>query len=136
MEESLGHVTFEQDQPNFLGASYAAKRYGEETSEKIDLAVRKILDRCFGRALELLRKGRPVLEESAQLLLAKETLKEEELEIFFHKLQEIVKVDHGQLDQLPSSVLLQNHSNGGWHSQSSEETAARSTHTLNAVETI
>jgi cell division protease FtsH len=136
MEESLGHVTFEQDQPNFLGASYAAKRYGEETSEKIDLAVRKILDRCFGRALDLLGKGRAVLEESAQLLLAKETLKEEELEIFFHKLQEIVKVDHGQLDQLPSSVLLQNHSNGGWHSQGGEKTAARSTDTLNAVETI
>jgi cell division protease FtsH len=136
MEESLGHVTFEQDQPNFLGASYAAKRYGEETSEKIDLAVRKILDRCFARALELLREGRPILEESAQLLLSKETLKEEELEVFFRRLQELVKVDHGQLDQLPSSVLFQNHSNGGWHSQGSEKTAARSTDALNSAETV
>jgi len=136
MEESLGHVTFEQDQPNFLGASYAAKRYGEETSEKIDLAVRKILDRCYARALTLLRKGRPILEESAQLLLTKETLKEEELEVFFRRLQESVKVDHGQLDQLPSSVLLQDHSNGGRHSQGGEKTATRSTDTLNAAETI
>ncbi|MDQ3233721.1 MAG: hypothetical protein M3Q07_18030, partial [Pseudobdellovibrionaceae bacterium] len=137
MEESLGHVTFEQDQPNFLGASYAAKRYGEETSEKIDVAVRKILDRCFSRALELLRKGRPILEDSAQLLLTKETLKEEELEVFFRRLHEtVVKVDHGQLDQLPSSVLFQDHSNGGWHSQGGEKITPRSADTLNAAETI
>jgi cell division protease FtsH len=136
MEESLGHVTFEHDQPNFLGASYAAKRYGEETSEKIDLAVRKILDRCYARALTLLCKGRPILEESSQLLLTKETLKEEDLEVFFRMLQDCMKVDHGQLDQLPSSVLLQDHSNGGRHSQGSEKTATRSTDTFNAAETI
>jgi cell division protease FtsH len=137
MEETLGHVTFEQDQPNFLGASYAAKRYGEETSEKIDLAVRKILDRCFSRALELLREGREILEESAQLLLVKETLREEELEVFFRRLRETLeKVNNGKLDQLPSSVLLQDDSDGGWDRQGGEEIAPRPADTLNSVETV
>jgi cell division protease FtsH len=137
MEESLGMATFEQDQPNFLGASFATKRYGEETSERIDRAVRSILDRCFGRALELLRQNQAILEESAALLLTKETLREEELEVFFRRVQDAsAKVDHGQLDQLSSPVLLQDYSNGGWHSQGGEKAAPRAADTLNATQTI
>ncbi len=88
MDEELGHVNFDQDQQNFLGASYRPKRYGEETAEIIDKAVKKILDRCFIRALELLKDARSILEESAELLLTKETLKEEELEGFFARMSQ------------------------------------------------
>lgn len=86
MDEILGPGNFDNDQQNFLGTSYGVKRYGDQTAEKIDVGVKKILDRCFERALSLLQEAQPILVESAELLLIKETLKEDELQSFFQKL--------------------------------------------------
>ncbi len=86
MDESLGPCNFDNEQQNFLGTSYGVKRYGDQTAEKIDIAVKSILDRCFDRSLNLLQEAQPILVESAELLLIKETLKEDELQSFFLKL--------------------------------------------------
>lgn len=83
MDEQLGNGSFDQETSSYLGPNFGNKRYGEETAEKIDKAVKSILDRCFQKSLQLLNDARPILDESAELLLLKETLKEEELQRFF-----------------------------------------------------
>ena len=74
MVEKLGYVSFEEDQPNFLGVPYAKPReYSEDTAREIDIAE------AFDKAVALVEKNRDVLERGAQMLLARETLVEADL---------------------------------------------------------
>ncbi len=83
MVEKLGQVAFEDAPHNFLGTpapSYAHERkYSEETAREIDTAVRDILRQAFDKAVGILRSKRAILERTAQKLLEKETLGEDEL---------------------------------------------------------
>ena len=80
MVEKLGHVSFEEPQPNYLGVPVPQQReYSEDTAREIDIAVRNIVHTAFDRAVALLTKEREVLERGAKLLLEKETLAEPEL---------------------------------------------------------
>jgi cell division protease FtsH len=81
MGEALGPVTYERDPSPFLGQPYGRERlYGEETAREIDVAVREMVEGQFRRAREVLAANRALLDESAQALLAKETLAAGELE--------------------------------------------------------
>jgi cell division protease FtsH len=80
MVEKLGHVSFEETQPNYLGVPVPQQReYSEDTAREIDIAVRNIVHAAFDRAVALLSREREVLERGAKLLLEKETLAEPEL---------------------------------------------------------
>ena len=80
MVEKLGHVSFEEDHPNYLGVPMQqAREYSEDTAREIDIAVRDIVHTAFDRAVALLKGERDVLEHGAKLLLEKETLAEPEL---------------------------------------------------------
>ena len=89
MNEELGHVSYEEERHSFLGNGVEApmlqqniRRYSEETAREIDRAVRDLVDRAFRRACEILEANRGLLDESANLLLQRETLDEEELKAF------------------------------------------------------
>ncbi len=80
MGERLGPVTYESEPNGFLGQVTGARRlYAEETAREIDVAVREIVESAFGRARAVLVRNRPLLDESALALLAKETLADAEL---------------------------------------------------------
>jgi cell division protease FtsH len=80
MVEKLGNVSFEENQPNYLGVPVQQSReYSEDTAREIDIAVRDIVHAAFDRAIDLLTREREVLERGAKLLLEKETLAEPEL---------------------------------------------------------
>ncbi len=83
MDERLGFVAYDVERNPFLqpapGALPAERRYSEETAREIDEAVRRIVERGFGRALHILETNRTVLERTARRLLEQETLDEEEL---------------------------------------------------------
>jgi len=81
MVEKLGQVTFEEAPQNFLGtpASSQERKYSEETAREIDTAVREIVRQSFDKAVGILRSKRAILERTAQKLLEKETLGEDEL---------------------------------------------------------
>ncbi|GIL07215.1 MAG: hypothetical protein BroJett031_37350 [Betaproteobacteria bacterium] len=83
MDESLGYVVFEAQQPRFLdvpGAqSYGGCRISEQTQRRIDEAVRAVVMNAFERATALLEANRDLLQSSAEALLARETLDESEL---------------------------------------------------------
>ena len=51
----------------------------QETSAKVDLAVQKLLDTCYGDTVKLLTDKRALLDEISEYLLAKETITGDEL---------------------------------------------------------
>jgi cell division protease FtsH len=83
MHEKLGNVVYDEERPTMLGAPGAPpgeRAFSDETSREIDCAVRTIVAAAFERTVQLLTSHRPLLEEGARELLAKETLTQAELE--------------------------------------------------------
>ncbi len=80
MVEKLGHVAYDQERPSLLGmVAPAPREFSEDTAREIDVAVREIVERAFGRAVAILERERATLDRGAKLLLEKETLGEQEL---------------------------------------------------------
>jgi cell division protease FtsH len=86
MDETLGNVSYESEPSPFLGAMpglpEAGPRYSEDTTHKIDEAIRAIIQNAFERASAILKQHREILEQAAKLLLERETLDKNELEPF------------------------------------------------------
>ena len=92
MDGKLGHVTYDSESGGFLGEVpggrlFGEKRYSEETAGEIDRAVHQLVELAFDRALEILKKNHPLLEEGAKLLLQQETLDEKEISEIFKKIK-------------------------------------------------
>ena len=82
MDEELGFVSYDDRRPGFLGeVSYSnvERQYSEATAEKIDAAVKRVIDRVFDRTMTILERNREILERGARELLARETLTETDL---------------------------------------------------------
>jgi cell division protease FtsH len=81
MAAELGPVAYgQEDEPSFLGKEIARhKDYSEDTAQRIDRAVRDILDRSRGIAAEIIENRKAELEQLADALLARETLLDEEV---------------------------------------------------------
>jgi cell division protease FtsH len=83
MDEELGGVSYETDRSAFLGPgeaqTYFERKYSEATAQRIDLAVKRVIDRAFSRAFDILKSNRAVLVEGARKLLDAETLEEDAL---------------------------------------------------------
>lgn len=99
MDRELGHVAYDRERGSFLAPNsppggILERSYSEATAQQIDIAVRRIIDKVFARAVAILEQNRDVLERSAQLLLDVETLDEETLEKFA---KELVRPDGGQV---------------------------------------
>ena len=88
MVPELGSVTYGDASPTFLGTPDGAspRLHSEQTAREIDEAVRAIVDTSFDRAIAVLERNRAVLEESATVLLERETLDEASLQEFFERL--------------------------------------------------
>jgi cell division protease FtsH len=90
MVPELGHVAYDRDRQGFLGnpgTMPADRAYSEQTAQAIDDAVRALVDRAFSTAAGILERHRDVLENSARLLLEKETLDEAQLKAHFARMQ-------------------------------------------------
>jgi len=81
MAEELGPVAYgQEDEPIFIGKEIARhKDYSEETAQRIDKAIREILDRARETACEIINNHKNDLEKLADALLARETLVDEEV---------------------------------------------------------
>jgi cell division protease FtsH len=84
MDKELGHVAYERERSPTLGApipqGWHAREFSDETERLMDHAVRDLVGHAFDRATEILNAHRTVHEKTAELLLQKETLEEEDLE--------------------------------------------------------
>ncbi|WP_345852744.1 ATP-dependent zinc metalloprotease FtsH [Nitrosomonas sp. HPC101] len=82
MSEAIGNVVYDREQMTYLQPNFPmpqSRNYSEETANKIDQAVRALLDRALERAIKILDKNRALLDQTAQQLLETETLNQPEL---------------------------------------------------------
>jgi cell division protease FtsH len=76
MSDNLGMVEYGENQEHvFLARDIGHKRdYSEDTAQKIDMEIKKLIDTAYKRAKELLLKHRQEIEVLARALLEYETL--------------------------------------------------------------
>jgi cell division protease FtsH len=82
MSENLGPLTFGHDpaQP-FVGRDYGmGQEYSDETAEKIDSEIRRVVDEAYQMASDILIEHRGELDMMSQLLIERETIDREEFE--------------------------------------------------------
>jgi cell division protease FtsH len=80
---SLGPLKFGEDETNpFLGRSAAIQHQtlGDETSNKIDLEIKGIIDKCYQEAKELLETNIDKLHTMAEALLTYETIDADQID--------------------------------------------------------
>lgn len=85
MSETLGPMTFGSAQDEvFIGRDMArSKNYSEEVAARIDKEVKKMIDKAYEKAQEILEKNMNKLHAVAQALLEREKLTGEEFEEIF-----------------------------------------------------
>jgi len=81
MADEIGPVTYgQEEEPIFLGKEIARhKDYSEETAQRIDRAVKRILDEGRQQAEKILSSHKDELEKLADALLSRETLVDDEV---------------------------------------------------------
>ena len=84
MDETLGHVAYEDPPSPFLGQlpdgmGASARRFSPQTGREIDCAVRALTEAALRSASEILSQHRALLERGSQELLALETLSEDQV---------------------------------------------------------
>jgi len=81
MVGALGHVSYEEDRPPFLGGPLPQghREYSEATAREIDVAVRDIVESVYQKARAILTREKATLERWAARLLEKETLGDADL---------------------------------------------------------
>ena len=79
---SLGPVQFEtKSESVFLGRDYnQSKNFSDQVALEIDKEVKKIIDECYERAKDILKKHKKLVDVLADTLIEKETLTKEEIE--------------------------------------------------------
>ena len=78
---SLGPVQFEhRSESVFLGRDYnQTKNFSDQVALQIDEEVKKIIDECYKRSQDILKKHKKLVDILAQTLYTKETLTKEEI---------------------------------------------------------
>ena len=81
MADEIGPVTYgQEDEPIFLGKEIARKKdYSEETAQRIDRAVKQILESSQKGAHEILASHKDELGKLSEALLIQETLLDDEI---------------------------------------------------------
>ena len=91
MDPDLGHVSYDTERPGFLGtgdqSAWFNRRHSEATAERMDTAVKAIIDDIFARTVALLDANRALLEETSRDLLDRETLDEPDLRAIAEKVR-------------------------------------------------
>lgn len=82
MSDALGNVAYDRDQSTFLQPTFAIpsnRNYSEETANKIDIAIRSLVDQALACAVGILQNNRALLDQTAEKLLKDETLNQPEI---------------------------------------------------------
>jgi cell division protease FtsH len=81
MADEMGPVAYgQEEEPIFLGKEIARhKDYSEDTAQRIDKSVKRILDAAQEQAEQILRTQKEKLESLAEALMVRETLVDDEV---------------------------------------------------------
>ena len=94
MSEKVGPISYGSDKEVFIGRDMASHvSYSEETAAIIDEEIRKIVDDGLQRARQLLARNRKLLDNMARLLVERETIFSEEVDMLMDgkSVEEIIK---------------------------------------------
>ena len=94
MSDKVGPISYGSDKEVFIGRDMASHvSYSEETAAIIDEEIRTIVDGGLQKARELLKKNKPLLDNMARLLVERETIFSEEVEMLMEgkSVEEIIK---------------------------------------------
>jgi cell division protease FtsH len=82
MSAKMGSITLgRKDEMVFIGRDMMKeKNYSEQTAKMIDAEVKKIVEDCHKKALEILRKNKKYLKAMAEALLEREVLDGEDVD--------------------------------------------------------
>jgi cell division protease FtsH len=81
MSEALGQRVYEPQRQAYLGEALVGskpKDYSDETNREIDIAIRKLIEEAYAKAIAVLNGCRKDLETGTALLLEKETITPED----------------------------------------------------------
>ncbi|MBQ7369637.1 MAG: ATP-dependent zinc metalloprotease FtsH [Clostridia bacterium] len=83
MSDKLGLVAYDSDQPVFMGMEYghSSSNYSEQTAATIDEEIRTLIKTAHTRATELLKENRSILDNMSRVLVEKETIYTEEVDM-------------------------------------------------------
>jgi cell division protease FtsH len=99
MSETLGPLTFgKKEELVFLGKELAQQaNYSEETAKLIDSEMRRIVEKAYKTALDLIRNNQESLHRLAAALLERESLEGEEIDLLLEgkELEPLAKVEDG-----------------------------------------
>ncbi|MFH1215104.1 MAG: ATP-dependent zinc metalloprotease FtsH [Pseudomonadota bacterium] len=83
MSEAIGPLSYLQNDGAFLGEQLNKSAYSEETSQRIDREVKRLVESCYNEAKEILTAEKDFVIYLAEMLLVNETLDREEMEIVY-----------------------------------------------------
>ena len=82
--DKLGMINFADSDEVFIGKDYGhTKSFSDSTASVIDQEVKKIIDECYDKAKDLLKKNIDILHRLAELLIEKERIGRFEFEALF-----------------------------------------------------
>ena len=87
MSDALGQVAYDREQSAFLQPNVPmpqTRNYSEETANKVDGAVRELVDGALKRSISILQTNKTLLNQTAEELLKTETLNQPEIEKLKH----------------------------------------------------
>ena len=90
MSDALGQVAYDREQSQFLQPNASlptARNFSDETANKVDSAVRELINQALERAINILQTNRALLDEAAESLLKTETLNAPEIETLKQAIQ-------------------------------------------------
>lgn len=107
MSRHLGQVYLAHNkQGQFLGANLeGGGDYSEMTAHLIDKEIRKIIDRQYNEAIEILESNRDILEQAAAELLESETIEGEALRKLSEAVAKRAKSDKAPDDDYQQQAL-------------------------------
>jgi cell division protease FtsH len=94
MSEKVGPISYGSDKEVFIGRDMASHvSYSEETAAIIDEEIRLIIDGGLQKARELLSKNKKLLDNMARLLVERETIFTEEVDLLMEgkSVEEIIE---------------------------------------------
>lgn len=77
MSDKFGPILLDNTQQ---GDMFQSKLYSETTGKEIDDEIRRIINECYSKSLEIMKSHRKELEDVTQALLEKDTINREEFE--------------------------------------------------------
>lgn len=84
MSDKVGNIFLGGEKEVFLGKDYATQHtYSEKIGDLIDSEIKKIIDDCYARAIEVLKSKRDILDNMVKVLYEKETIYTSEVEMLF-----------------------------------------------------